>query len=454
MESLNNLLVRYRNLRGYSFSSFIIALILFFTSCTSKPEPYSILEIAGDVELLNNYSKSSFLTFYQPDSVNPTAMVGSIGDLFAAGDYIFLYKDTSSQNRFLFKLPDEGLYINGKIISISIPNDEDLVPWFENMNERDFSALQFIRFSSKMPESYLPYLSRLAEIKPDAGLFFDGNFGEMVGLLKIFKPRYIIGTDLRRSDYNLLSGLPSLEILMVSLEDSVIADPLPSLPELKQLFLTELNKDLVLTNNFLINNKQIERVIIQKPGSFDFSILEPLINLKELVIRESDTIINLDLINNHKKLEVLLLGDDKPDIDLTMIRLPSLRWMTFFENMTQEEFNFFIDSHPDLEMIELIANDTIRSFKALSKLTKLYGLTIVDTVTDISSIKTLKNLKYLSLPGDFLDDSANKSELQISLPGTRIVANQGLCLGSGWLLLLIPLVMTFRFFNRQKKQKL
>jgi uncharacterized membrane protein len=40
--------------------------------------------------------------------------------------------------------------------------------------------------------------------------------------------------------------------------------------------------------------------------------------------------------------------------------------------------------------------------------------------------------------------------MQKSLPGTSIVANEGFCLGSGWLLLIIPLVLVLKFFGSKK----
>ena len=226
----------------------------------------------------------------------------------------------------------------------------------------------------------------------------------MAELLKIFNPRIIAGTSLIRSDYDQLSRLTNLEILMITLNDSVITGPLPPMPELKQLFLTELDKDVVLADNFLMNNKQIERLIIQTSGIMDISILNPLDNLKELVINVSDEIKNLDLINSHTKLEVLSVTGDELIYDPDFIKLPMLRWMTFSSNVTQEEFNSFIETHPDLEVIELIKNDRISSLQALSELRMLYGLSINDTVADISTVKTLSNLKYLSLPKDFLAD--------------------------------------------------
>jgi hypothetical protein len=126
--------------------------------------------------------------------------------------------------------------------------------------------------------------------------------------------------------------------------------------------------------------------------------------------------------------------------------------MTISHGVTQQEFDTFTLSHPRIEIIEVIGNDTISNLQSLTKLNNLYGLTIMDTVTDLATVKTLKNLKYLSLPLILLEDSIKKAELQRELPDTRIVANEGFCMGSGWLLLLFPIVLILRFFAVRKKQ--
>ena len=443
----------HRCSRSCSFSSFVAMVILLLTSCTSMTEPYSILEFSG-VEGINNFSKSYFLMLNESDSINPNVIMGSRGDLFWCDEYLFRYNGISPQNKFKFKSTDSVLYVNDKIISIDIPVKGDTVPWFKNLKEHDFSALQFINVNSKITDSYLTCLTDLAKIKPDAGIFLQGDLEDMAGLLKIFNPRTIIGTFISRSDYDQLSKLTNLEMLMISLTDSVITDPLPFMPALKQLFLTELNDNIELTNDFLVNNKQIEKLVIQKSGELDLSILQPLDNLKELVINISDNILNFNLINDNARLEVLSVTGDNLAYNPNQIKLPLLRWMAFSSNVTQEEFNSFIDTHPDLEVIELIENDTIGSLKALSKLSKLYGLTVNDTITDIEAIKTLGKLRYLSLPKDFLDDPVKKAEIQKSLPDTQIAVNEGFCLGSGWLLLIIPLVLITRFFRNKERHKI
>jgi hypothetical protein len=127
--------------------------------------------------------------------------------------------------------------------------------------------------------------------------------------------------------------------------------------------------------------------------------------------------------------------------------------MTFYETATQDGFNSFIESHPDLEVVEFINNDTIKNLKPLLNLKKIQGLIVTDKLTDLATVKSLKTLKYLSLPEDILNDTVVKAELQSLLPGTRIVANHGICLGSGWLLLIIPFILLLRVFIRQKSGK-
>ena len=52
-----------------------------------------------------------------------------------------------------------------------------------------------------------------------------------------------------------------------------------------------------------------------------------------------------------------------------------------------------------------------------------------------------------------MNDSITKADLLKSLPGTKIVANQGVCLGSGWLLLIIPFIIVLGLLTRHKSRR-
>ena len=138
---------------------------------------------------------------------------------------------------------------------------------------------------------------------------------------------------------------------------------------------------------------------------------------------------------------------------LILKELPAIRWLSFYEDATQDEFSSIIDAHPDLEVIEIINNDEINNLQTLLNLEELTGITLTDTVTDLNTLEKLRNLKYLSIPDYVFNDTVLKAELQKALPETIIVANEGVCLGSGWLLLIIPLILILRVFTQQKSRK-
>lgn len=441
-----------RCFRRHLFFPFFIMLILLFSSCTHRPKPYSILEITGKGSIYN-FSKSPLPVMYEPDSINSTALLADNGDILVYDEnHCFYYRDSSKNSFSIETIKNEG-FINGKINSIRIPANDDMIPWFKQMGSKDISTLGFLYLDSIIGESYIPYLKDLAKAKPYIGLGYDGDLKDLKRMLEIFKPGFLIGVRLSRKDFSLLSGLTNLEFLSASLNDSICTEPLPAMPELEQLVLTDFKMDAV-KSDFLINNKQIEKLSVVGSDKFDFSFIEPLNSLKELIINKADTIENFDLIRNHKQLELLSVAGVKLNNDIALKELPGIRWMAFNEEVTQDEFDSFIEGHPGLEVVEIFDNDTIKNLQPLLNLRKLAGLTVTDTLTDYATIKSLKNLKYLSLPKDILNDSIKKTELQKSLPDTRIVSNQGVCLGSGWLLLLIPLILVLKVFTTQKSPKL
>ncbi len=448
MKILNKTYSGNRFFLFYLFPAFMIVMIFSITSCKEKPHPWSVLEFSGKGSVMN-YSKSPLLTSYESDSANPTALIARDGDLLMLNDNgIFYYRGIYDQNKFQFKSTEEADYINGKIVSVNIPKKKNIIPWLSQINSTDLSKLDFLRIDSLIPENYMPWLTELAKTKPGIGLgYYGGELKNISELFKLFNPRIIIGGTIYQKDYNILSGLDNLELLLVSLEDSVSNGPLPPMPHLKQLILGDMKNEAMLTNNLLINNKQIEKLVIVNSHTFNFALISPLVNLKELIINGSDTIENSDLIKNHRNLEVLSVISKTFKIGNEVNELPDIRWMSFSSDITQNEFNLFLEKHPDLEVAEIIKNDTISSLRSLLSLKKLYGLTITDTLTDYATIKSLKNLKYLSLPDKIIKDSIKKTELNRLLPGTKIVANQGFCLGSGWLLLIIPLILLFSIFS-------
>ena len=436
---------------SYPLLSSLALLLLFFTSCNALREAYTLLEFRG-IENVNNFTKSFYLVSTRSDSLQPAALLGSNGDLFTCDEAVFVWNGDMATTKFSFNRDDNLVFVNGKIFLIELPDSGIMNSWSAYPEEWDLSNLQFISINSQSPGNFLPFLQSVVKDKPDVGFLYSGNLSDLSGILQVFNPRYLIGPTLNPDDYGILSGMTNLEIQMTTPGDTIFSEPLPAIPSLKQIILSDVERNVSLTNEFLANNRQIQKVVINKSGTFDLAILNPLEKLKELLVFGPDVILHGDLINNHQKLEVVSVTGVERVVDPGQIRLPALRWISVDGKVVQEEFDAFISSNPRLEVIEIIDNDTVSSFQRLATLENLRGLIITDSVTDIETIKTLTNLEYLSLPDTYLQE--NKAEIENALSGTRIVANQGFCLGSGWLLLIIPLIIIIRFLDQIQRNRI
>ena len=54
----------------------------------------------------------------------------------------------------------------------------------------------------------------------------------------------------------------------------------------------------------------------------------------------------------------------------------------------------------------------------------------------------------------YLNRDDNKALMRKSLPDVRLAANEGFCLGSGWLILIIPLIMMIRFLLKHSEKRI
>jgi len=199
---------------------------------------------------------------------------------------------------------------------------------------------------------------------------------------------------------------------------------------------------VAITSSFFSNNMQLRQLTLLG-GMPDYSLLSPLENLQELIINNADKSADMATIKNKmNKLSVLIVSGIATNIDV-LLSAQKLRWLGLPENTSQLQFNSINTKLQGLQVMQITGNDSIIDYKPLQQLPNLKGLVITDTVTDKESLYALKKLRYLSLPQNNKADSAYLLAMEKALPGCIVVPNSGACLGSGWLLLLVPLVFIF-----------
>jgi hypothetical protein len=429
--------------RSVCMSSIITLFLLFNISC-NKQEKLTVMEFEG-AESVCNYSKS--LSYFVGDSFNAPAALTGRDDLLECiyeGELLYLINEGLPAGRIKISVNDTAWYINDKLYALKISEEVDLNPWLMTKHKKDLSNLKFINIERNLDANDLPLLKKLAELKPDAGFIFSNEEDKLDDITRMFNPKYLLGVTLHNNNIRLLEGLTNLEYLWASVEEKQIIKELPAVPGLRSILI--MSEEASLPEGFLSNNSQIQQVVISGADYFDLNVLSPLKNLRNFNLMLADSLVNHDLINKHRQLHSLNLSFFS---NTDNINLPDLRRVTFSSETSQAGFDNFLLSHPKLEAIEIMDNQQITSLDHLADLENLMALSIVDTVTDIISIQKLSKLQYLSLPDDYIGKPETRAALQKSLPNTHLAANEGFCMGSGWILLLLPLILIFWYIHKK-----
>jgi hypothetical protein len=273
-------------------------------------------------------------------------------------------------------------------------------------------------------------------------------------VLKLFNPSWIIAPG-NILDDNTRKGIGSkknIELLYISADIWDMKD-LSKLPALENLVLANLPQPA--NNKPLIGNLGLKSLTIIQSGIKDVSSLSNLKDLTRLSLLECDSLTDISALKSLSGLEHLGLISCKDLSDINVLNdMTSLRSISFNPLVTKNELESFAESHDDIEALELVGCPYINDLSPFKKHKKLACLTYFETDLDINTIYDLKKLKYLSLPDSIYNDPAQLMEIQGKLPNCVIVPAVALCLGSGWLLLIIPVIfltaLVFAFYRRQK----
>ena len=175
--------------------------------------------------------------------------------------------------------------------------------------------------------------------------------------------------------------------------------------------------------------------------------------LHSLNLISCDSLNNIDKLRELDKLSELSLAQcyNLEDLDVLM-ELEALRRISFPPNISHNEFRGLTESLNHLEIVEFIECPEIENLSPLQALPEL-GILLLQLEEDqLGGLDSLQQLELLVLTYDVFEDNPEWiKELRASLPDTKIVPGSGICLGSGWLLLLLPFILLSRYFIRRKK---
>ncbi|MFH0759328.1 MAG: hypothetical protein V2B15_18725 [Bacteroidota bacterium] len=134
-----------------------------------------------------------------------------------------------------------------------------------------------------------------------------------------------------------------------------------------------------------------------------------------------------------------------------VMEFPELTRLAFPGNISQKDFASVIDRLPRLEVVELIDCPDIHDLSPLQQSGNLDILILRPDSVIPEHIGSLDQLELIVLSEEIFENSPESiSGLRSQLPNTLIVPGSGLCLGSGWLLLILPVLIVARFLFKRK----
>ncbi|MCF1751046.1 hypothetical protein [Mariniradius sediminis] len=373
--------------------------------------------------------------------------------------HLIVGKDFPDHLRIKFE--DSLLLVNDKVWGIDLSAlkfREDFSFYSKNI---DLQHLKTVTLVLPLDSSEKDFLKTLSDNNPQIdfqikNLDSIGVFNEDLRWISVnFQPRYLgIENGPDSLDFRILQSMQSMEFLSFTEMPIPIQERiLPPMPQVKSMMVMAQNDFLKLNFDFYSQNKQMEKLL----GLYSVGTeIHSLSNLTKLTIADQSFFPRYNFNLRHPKLLNLNLAVADPTDNSLIVsdisNLERLRWLSIFYRSDSLPFDLaeLAETHPQLQLLCLQQQHEYRSsnyaisllsnHSALKDFSELEYLLIQDETGGIASvIMQMPHLKYLSMPEDYLNDSLRSAKLRKALPNTIISANSGFCLGSGWLLLLLPL---------------
>jgi hypothetical protein len=439
---------------------------------------FHVLKIEG-ITSCRNYTLAPFFLALGEPGLRPAGILARDGDLLmcneqGGGDksFPFPYRAADGNTLSLGYEPHRGL-LNGKTVSVSLKEDAD-VQWLTNAPAEELRLIRMVGADVKTTDAArLGVLKRLAEANPNVDLWLVDSAPESAQVetagqvLPLLRPRILMVNDVRslgdpRRPLAALQNVETLEIGCHPDTEGVRLDFLAEMPRLRHLLLQEHVLEKAPLPRTL---KGLKALTVIDKQQRDLSAFAHLTGLEELHLVQED-LEDLGPLAKFSRLRILSLTGCVKVQDLSALASAPLVWLTPPPAISQEQFSAVVKQHPNLEVMELFAFgnkkiENITDVSCLKTLRRLQALTLVDVQNlrpeTKADLKALKGLRLLVVPPDTFNPPAEEvAELQKALPDTLIVAGKGLCLGSGWLLALVPVVAgawAVAALRRQKRKR-
>jgi hypothetical protein len=440
-----------------------LACLLFLNGCKTEPRlKYKILHLEN-VTWACNISTSSFHfgVASELEEKKEVRIPASKGDLLyivnendkelyyrydpEAGDHLVVSQDT---------LKSHLIFINGNLAQIELSSDfqwEELGDDLLTIPNQPLSTL-YIRDS--LSDEMILKLKKYPVNLDGTGVFFEsdvssGPFGD---LITFCKPAWMAIEFIPfNEEAEQERILDNLELLWITGDPLTFAKIEQHCNNLESLIISDWKPggdDLVPLSGL----KKFHALTLADCSISDLSVIEFPTGLKQLNLDGCDTLTDITGISSMPHLRSLGLAGCTHIASMEPVKaMHKLERIGFPENTSQEDFTTIVGYNQSLEVVELIECAEVKDVSPLKDLENLDILVLqLDTALP-EQLGSLDQLELIILDKKIFDKSPERiAALRAQLPNTTIVPGSGLCLGSGWLLLILPVVLVSRLLLRRK----
>jgi Leucine-rich repeat (LRR) protein len=322
--------------------------------------------------------------------------------------------------------------------------------WIRSQTPGDMAALRMIMVGSDLNAETLSLLEQLAAHNPGLTIMVEDS-GHLPRLLELFDPVQLILGDasVEKDQEALFAGEPALETLMFSGNGTSTLAFLAQIPNLETVLLADWDPEE--TGPLPDSLGSLRSLIVVEGGLDDLSALGQQSRLEELTLafcEEGPRSESLDLsaLSGFPQLKILSFQYCPTVVDLSPLgALQNLKWLALPESTTQKQFEEIILTHPGLTLLDLVESEGITDLTPVAGLRELEAL-LVGAGAPPDPLFGMDGLEYLAVvveeeDSTFMGEDAF-ARLQSELPTTVVTRVNPLefCLGSGFILLLFPLV--------------
>ena len=402
--------------------------------------PPQVVRIEGVESVGLSFSSGSFVSAAEKGA--------PLGLLLREGDYISSpgepapapYRETDGQV-LTVAFNDWSASIGGKTVSVMA--DDEGMAWLKQASDRQLADVRWVGLLddvSRTHETTLSVLQRLTAASPNVELFCETD-ATMLKSLPLFQPRFIgIGEHPSADTLAALAKQTQVETVFMAAVEPGSLDVLTKFPKLRRLVI--FNWDVEKTGPLpagLANLKVLE--IEGTTGGFSPSAVGAApAGLEELSVPDVNDAADMKVFERWPNLRKLMLKIGKGSGDLS--RLTShqqLQWFNLPSTTTQEQFAAFANAHPQLTILDMTGNDNVKDLSPLMSLRGLNGLVLDDGYENLDVVQKLTSLRFLGISKKAWEASPEQvTAIRKALPDALVVRVDSPCLGSGWILLLIP----------------